>query len=69
MPSAFERIAGRMPLISQDRQHWLNSSRRQQFYADRLAQTMRESAEAAEKSGLTEEKLAELLDDKKGRKR
>ena len=35
------------------------------FYANRLAQTMRESAEAAAESGLTEEKLSELLDDKK----
>ena len=31
------------------------------FYADRLRQTLRESAEAAAASGLTEEKLAELL--------
>ncbi len=33
------------------------------FYANRLAKTMRESAEAAAASGLTEEKLAELLAD------
>ena len=33
------------------------------FYANRLAHTLRESAQAAEESGLTEEKLAELLAD------
>ncbi len=31
------------------------------FYADRLRQTFRESAEYAAAAGLTEEKLAELL--------
>lgn len=34
-----------------------------QFYADRLRQTLRETAEAAAAAGLTEEKLAELLAD------
>ncbi len=34
-----------------------------QFYADRLRQTLRESAEGAAAAGLTEEKLAELLAD------
>ncbi|MSP97954.1 MAG: type II toxin-antitoxin system Phd/YefM family antitoxin [Betaproteobacteria bacterium] len=33
------------------------------FYANRLAQTLRESAKAAEEAGMTEEKLAELLAD------
>lgn len=33
------------------------------FYADRLRQTLRESAEDAAAKGLTEEKLAELLAD------
>ena len=33
------------------------------FYADRLRQTMRESAEYAAAAGLTEENLAELLAD------
>jgi prevent-host-death family protein len=31
------------------------------YYADRLRQTLRESAEGAAAAGLTEEKLAELL--------
>ena len=34
-----------------------------QFYADRLRQTLRETAEGAAASGLTEEKLTELLAD------
>ena len=33
------------------------------FYADRLRQTLRETAEGAAAAGLTEEKLAELLAD------
>ncbi len=33
------------------------------YYADRLRQTLRESAEGAAAPGLTEEKLAELLAD------
>ena len=33
------------------------------FYADRLRETLRESAEAAAASGLTDEKLAALLAD------
>ncbi len=33
------------------------------FYADRLIKTMDETAEAAERAGLTPEKLAELLAD------
>ena len=33
------------------------------FYADRLRQTLRESAAGAAATGLTEEKLAELLAD------
>lgn len=33
------------------------------YYADRLRQTLRESAEGAAAAGLTEEKLAELLAD------
>ena len=33
------------------------------YYADRLRQTLRESAESAAAAGLTEEKLAELLAD------
>ena len=33
------------------------------FYADRLAQTMKRTAEEAARAGLTEEKLAELLAD------
>ena len=33
------------------------------FYADRLRHTLRESAQSAAASGLTEEKLAELLAD------
>lgn len=33
------------------------------FYADRLLKTMDETAEAAERAGLTPEKLAELLAD------
>jgi len=33
------------------------------FYADRLRRTLRESAQSAAASGLTEEKLAELLAD------
>jgi prevent-host-death family protein len=33
------------------------------FYADRLLQTMDETADVAEKAGLTPEKLAELLKD------
>lgn len=33
------------------------------FYADRLRHTLRESAQSAAASGLTEEKLAELLVD------
>lgn len=33
------------------------------FYADRLRNSLRESAEAAAAGGLTEEKLAELLAD------
>ncbi len=34
-----------------------------QFYADRLRQTMDRMADEAERAGLTEEKLAELLAD------
>jgi prevent-host-death family protein len=34
-----------------------------QFYADRLRQTLRETAEGAAAAGLTEEKLTELLAD------
>lgn len=34
-----------------------------QFYADRLQQTLRETGEQAERSGMTEELLAELLAD------
>lgn len=34
-----------------------------QFYADRLRQTLRETAEGAAAAGLTEDKLAELLAD------
>ena len=33
------------------------------FYADRLRQTLRETAEGAAAAGITEEKLAELLAD------
>jgi hypothetical protein len=33
------------------------------FYADRLLKTMDHTAEAAERAGLTPEKLAELLAD------
>ncbi|MBL8421480.1 MAG: type II toxin-antitoxin system Phd/YefM family antitoxin [Dechloromonas sp.] len=33
------------------------------FYADRLRQTLRETAEGAAAAGLTDEKLAELLAD------
>ncbi len=33
------------------------------FYSDRLRQTMNRASDAAERAGLTEEKLAELLAD------
>jgi len=35
------------------------------FYADRLLKTMDQTAEAAERAGLTPEKLAELLADER----